>query len=126
MRPTHGFYPVLCSRPCGTSSHIARRNYGIKEYDVFYFDPDMSWDAENAVIVRARNIFADVDAAIEVRNQARVHLWYEARFGAPYPPLTRTTDGIDLFLCTTHKWVFVRAAKAMKSMHRTGSRILRA
>jgi uncharacterized protein len=73
-------------------------NYGIKDYDVFYFDPDTSWDAENDVIASAKQIFADVDAAIEVRNQARVHLWYEAKFGAPYPPLRRTTDGIDHFL----------------------------
>ena len=73
-------------------------DYGIKDYDIFYFDPDTSWDAENAVIERAKRVFADVDAAIEVRNQARVHLWYEAKFGSPYPPLARTTDGIDRFL----------------------------
>jgi hypothetical protein len=73
-------------------------DYGIKDYDVFYFDPDTSWDAENDVIARARHVFADVNAAIEVRNQARVHLWYEAKFGSPYPPLARTTDGIDRFL----------------------------
>ena len=24
--------------------------YGINDYDVFYFDPDTSWDAEDAVI----------------------------------------------------------------------------
>jgi len=73
-------------------------SYGIKDYDIFYFDPDTSWDAENDVIVRAGHVFADVSAAIEVRNQARVHLWYEAKFGAPYPPLARATDGIDHFL----------------------------
>lgn len=80
---------VLTHRPPG---------YGIKDYDVFYFDPDTSWDAENDVIVRAKHMFADVDAAIEVRNQARVHLWFEAKFGAPYAPLFRATDGIDRFL----------------------------
>ena len=73
-------------------------DHGIKDYDVFYFDPDTSWDAENVVIERAQHLFTDVDAAIEIRNQARVHLWYEAKFGAPYPPLARTTDGIDHFL----------------------------
>ena len=72
--------------------------HGIRDYDVFYFDPDTSWDAENVVIERAKHVFADVDAAIEIRNQARVHLWYEAKYGMPYPPLTRTTDGIDRFL----------------------------
>jgi uncharacterized protein len=73
-------------------------DYGIKDYDVFYFDSDTSWDAENDVIERAKRLFADVDAAIEVRNQARVHVWYEAKFGAPYPPLACATDGIDHFL----------------------------
>jgi hypothetical protein len=35
---------------------------------------------------------------MELRNQARVHLWYEEKFGVPYPPLARSTDGIDRFL----------------------------
>jgi hypothetical protein len=72
--------------------------YGIKDYDIFYFDPDTSYEAEDAVIRKARALFADVKADIEVRNQARVHLWYEEKFGAHYPPLTRSTDGIDRFL----------------------------
>ena len=73
--------------------------YGIKDYDIFYFDPDTSWEAEDAVIRRAETLFADLNVPIEVRNQARVHIWYEEKFGAPYPPLTRATDGIDRFLC---------------------------
>jgi hypothetical protein len=72
--------------------------YGIRDYDVFYFDANASWEAEDTVIKRAKTVFADVDAAIEIRNQARVHLWYEEKFGTPYPPLQRTTDGIDRFL----------------------------
>ena len=28
--------------------------YGINDYDVFYFDPDTSWEAEDAVIPQAR------------------------------------------------------------------------
>ena len=71
--------------------------HGIKDYDIFYFDPDTSWDAEDAVIKRADALFPGL--AIEVRNQARVHLWYAEKFGVPYPPLTRATDGIDRFLC---------------------------
>ena len=72
--------------------------HGIRDYDVFYFDTDTSWDAENNVIAHAKRIFADVKAAIEIRNQARVHLWYEQKFDAPYPPLARATEGIDRFL----------------------------
>jgi uncharacterized protein len=72
--------------------------HGIKDYDIFYFDPDTSWDAEDAVIARGRDVFADLDVEVEIRNQARVHLWYEKKFGAPYPLLLRATDGIDRFL----------------------------
>ena len=75
----------------------------IKDYDIFYFDPsDLSWEAEDAVIQRGKAVFADLDALIEIRNQARVHLWYPQRFGAPYPILASAQDGIDRFLvrCT--------------------------
>jgi hypothetical protein len=71
---------------------------GIKDYDIFYFDSDTSWEAEDRVIKRMGDVLCDLDIAIEVRNQARVHLWYQQKFGAPYPPLTRSTDGIDRFL----------------------------
>jgi hypothetical protein len=75
-----------------------RPDVGIKDYDVFYFDPDTSYEAEDDAIRRARDLFADLGIAVELRNQARVHLWYEEKFGTPYPPLSRATDGIDRFL----------------------------
>ena len=71
---------------------------GIRDYDLFYFDADTSWDAEDAAIKRADDVFADLGIEIELRNQARVHLWYEEKFGAAYPRLARATDGIDRFL----------------------------
>ncbi len=73
-------------------------DYGIADYDVFYFDPDTSWEAEDAVIRQLQDRFASIPIKIEARNQARVHLWYPAKHGLPYPPLTRSTDGIDRFL----------------------------
>jgi hypothetical protein len=72
--------------------------FGIKDYDLFYFDADTSWEAEDAMIKRAAAAFGDIGALVEVRNQARVHLWYPRKFGVPYPPATRATDGIDRFL----------------------------
>ncbi len=60
--------------------------WGIKDYDLFYFDDsDLSWEAENEVLHRADRLFADVPAIIEMRNEARVHLWYEEKFGVPAP-----------------------------------------
>ncbi|HLO76004.1 MAG TPA: nucleotidyltransferase family protein [Magnetospirillum sp.] len=67
---------------------------GIRDYDLIYFDADTSWDAENAVIQRAARLFADVDARIELRNQARVHLWYEAKFGRRFGSLTHSCHSL--------------------------------
>lgn len=76
--------------------------YGIKDYDVFYFDAsDLSWHAEDRVIRAAAELFADLGAVIEIRNQARVHLWYESRYGAACAPFTSTRDAIDAFASTT-------------------------
>jgi uncharacterized protein len=75
---------------------------GIKDYDVFYFDGgDLSWAAEDAVIRAGREIFADLPAEVEIRNEARVHLWYEDKFGAPCPPYDSTEAAIDSFAATT-------------------------
>ena len=76
--------------------------YGINDYDVFYFDPDLSWEAEDRVIGHLRETSAQLGIRIEVRNQARVHLWYEQKHGTPYPTLRNSRQGIDRFLtrCT--------------------------
>jgi uncharacterized protein len=73
-------------------------DYGIADYDVFYFDPDLSWQAEDAVIRRLQQTFAASGVTVEARNQARVHLWYPQKHGLPYPALRCSTDGIDRFL----------------------------
>ncbi len=71
---------------------------GIDDYDIFYFDPDTSWQAEDAVIRQVQGRLAKFGAKVEVRNQARVHLWYPEKHGLPYPALQSSTDGIDRFL----------------------------
>lgn len=74
-------------------------DHGIRDYDVMYFDPDASWDAEDLWIRRAAAAFAPpLDAMIEVRNQARVHLWFEQKFGEAYGPLASTDEALDRFL----------------------------
>jgi hypothetical protein len=73
-------------------------DYGINDYDIFYFDPDTSWAAEDAVILKLQHRLAWSGVAIEVRNQARVHLWYPEKHSLPYPPLAASTEGIDRFL----------------------------
>jgi uncharacterized protein len=73
-------------------------DFGISDYDVFYFDADTSWQAEDAVIRKLQRNLAHLHATVEARNQARLHLWYPDKHGLPYPPLSCSTDGIDRFL----------------------------
>ncbi len=85
---------ALTDRPIG---------YGIGDYDVFYFDADTSWDAEDRVIRQFDPVAQQLAVPVQVRNQARVHLWYQQKFGRPYPPLECSTEGIDRFLTRNTK-----------------------
>ncbi|MET9079996.1 nucleotidyltransferase family protein [Streptomyces sp. NPDC004232] len=75
---------------------------GIKDYDIFYFDSDdLSWEAEDTVIKAGREVFAGLPAEVEIRNEARVHLWYQDKFGVSCPPYDSTEAAIDSFAATT-------------------------
>ena len=74
---------------------------GILDYDLAYFDAsDLSWEAEDAVIQAGQVIFGDLPAPVQIRNQARVHLWYEQKFGLPCPPHESTEAAIDTYEAT--------------------------
>ena len=71
---------------------------GIRDYDLDYFDAsDLSWEAEAAAVSAALARLAGIDAEIEIRNEARVHLWYEEKFGVPCPPYRSTCHAISTF-----------------------------
>jgi hypothetical protein len=70
---------------------------GIRDADLFYFDEDTSWEAEDAVIRAGAKLFADLTVPVEIRNEARVHLWYADKFGTPAPQFRDCADAIDSF-----------------------------
>lgn len=78
-------------------------DYGIKDYDLGYFDPtDISYDAEDAVIRRVAAAYPPpFDRLVEVRNQARVHVWFEGKFGEPYTPLGSSAEALERFVSAT-------------------------
>ncbi|WP_438851475.1 nucleotidyltransferase family protein [Brevundimonas nasdae] len=77
--------------------------YGVKDYDLAYFDAsDVSYEAEDEVIKRVAAAFDEpFRSQAEVRNQARVHLWFENRFGEPYDALTSTDQALSRFVAPT-------------------------
>jgi hypothetical protein len=85
---------VLTGRPALT---------GINDADVVYFDDsDLSYAAEDRVIRRAAAHFSGLPVPVEVRNQARVHLWFPERFGLAYPRLTCSAEMMLYYASKTH------------------------
>jgi hypothetical protein len=87
-------------------NHLTGRpaDYGLKDYDLGYYDAaDLSYEAEDVVIRRAAAAFPpDLAPLVEVRNQARVHLWFEQKFGeADYGRLSCSADALLRFASAT-------------------------
>jgi hypothetical protein len=85
-------------------NHLTGRDldYGLKDYDLGYFDAaDLSYEAEDRVIRRAAAAYPPpLDTLVEVRNQARVHLWFEDHFGEPYAALASSAEALTRFTTT--------------------------
>lgn len=95
---------LACGRAAG---------FGIKDADLVYFDAaDLSAEAESGHERRLRSGFGNLPVALDVKNEARVHLWYERVFGAPIPPYRSTADAIAGFP-TTATAIGVRRANGV-------------
>ena len=86
-------------------------DYGIRDVDIVYFDgDDLRADSETREEQRVRSLFAGLPVAFDVKNEARVHLWYAAKFGRAIPPYRSTEDAIATFP-TTATAIGVRPAE---------------
>lgn len=74
---------------------------GIRDVDIVYFDgEDLTAESEQAEAQRIASLFAHSSVRCDVKNEARVHLWYEARFGYAIAPYRSTEDAIATFPTT--------------------------
>lgn len=68
---------------------------GINDLDLVYFDAgDLSEAGEEALARRLRQELGGLGVRIDVKNQARVHLWYEGHFGYPIRPYCSLEDAV--------------------------------
>ena len=68
---------------------------GIKDYDLVYFDPDdLSAEAEDRLEQEVADRVVDPEVVLDVKNEARVHLWYQQRFGRRLEPYLSTEEAI--------------------------------
>lgn len=76
-------------------------DHGIDDIDLIYFDPgDLSAEAENTQAERIRACLDKVPIRLDVKNQARVHLWYQAKFGQAIAPYRSSAEAIATFPTT--------------------------
>ncbi len=75
--------------------------HGIGDVDIIYFDAaDLSEAAEAAHAARISRDYRDWPIRLDVKNEARVHLWYEDRFGYSIAPYRSARAAIDTFPTT--------------------------
>lgn len=81
---------------CGQPAEL-----GLKDVDLIYFDDrDLSFEAEAGYERALRELFPTLPINLDVKNEARVHLWYEQRFGYAIKPYLSSADAIATFPTT--------------------------
>ena len=75
--------------------------HGVSDADIVYFEPDdLSEESEADHANRISDMFHDLAVRFDVKNEARVHLWYEERFGYSIDAYTSAEAAIDTFPTT--------------------------
>lgn len=88
---TQSVWKHLFSKPIG---------YGISDVDIVYFDTDLSLEKERMVLEQIVKTTKQNEYALDVKNEARVHLWYEEKFGFSIPAYTSTEEAISTWPST--------------------------
>lgn len=69
-------------------------DYCVKDVDIVYFDPDLSEGKESEMARRIGEKLDWLPMKKDIKNEARVHLWYERRFGFPIEPCRSVEEAI--------------------------------
>ncbi len=78
------------------SLHGFELTRNIQDYDLAYFDStDLSEETEEKTIRKAQSVLGDLGVTIDVKNEARVHLWYKKHFGNAIRPYRSIEDAIS-------------------------------
>lgn len=75
---------------------------GIKDIDWVYYDRgDLTEEGEAQVIQLVQDIMSDIPLRFDIKNQARVHLWYRRKFGYDIQPYSSLEDAIGTWPTTS-------------------------
>lgn len=85
--------------------------YGISDIDVVYFNPNqLEKDYELLLQNKIADKLKNFPFWLDIKNQARVHLWYEEKFGYTISPYCSTEEAIDTWP-TTASAIGIRRTK---------------
>ena len=74
--------------------HDYEIDYGIKDYDIVYYDEDKSYEKEDIIIKRLGKKLDKLNILYDIKNQARVHIWYYEKYKVKRTPYTSVEDAI--------------------------------
>ncbi|MGD6818873.1 nucleotidyltransferase family protein [Metabacillus sp. 84] len=75
--------------------------YGIGDADIIYYEQnDLSPESEKEIENQLRRELSAIPFKLDIKNQARVHLWYEEKFGFPTKPYSSLEEAIDTWPTT--------------------------
>lgn len=75
--------------------HNNSMNYLIDDYDIVYYDEDLSYEKEDKIIKEINLLCKDLNVSLDIKNQARVHLWFKNKFGYSIEPNKSVEDAIS-------------------------------
>lgn len=70
-------------------------NFGIKDFDIVYFDEDESYEAEDIIIKDLSNRLSHIDTSFDIKNQARVYIWYNEKYGTNRKKYLNVEDAVS-------------------------------
>ncbi|GHV10218.1 hypothetical protein FACS189485_23220 [Spirochaetia bacterium] len=75
--------------------------HGISDIDFVYYDnSDLSFEAEKSIIESINKQFVQYPIKLDIKNQARVHLWYKDHFGYDIKPYNSIENAINAWPTT--------------------------
>ena len=75
--------------------HNNSMNYLIDDYDIVYYDEDLSYEKEDKIIKEINLLCKYLNVSLDIKNQARVHLWFKNKFGYSIEPNKSVEDAIS-------------------------------
>ena len=74
--------------------------YGIGDYDIVYYDNDLSYESEDKIIKMIESKVSDKNINLDIKNEARVHLWYHKKYGRRIKAYASVEDAISRWTST--------------------------